>query len=409
MPVTASDSRKSGRVIPPRKTLARCGRVVVKLGTSLLTGETTHLDQALIDRIVGQIQTLRESGKEVLIVTSGAIGAGAGKLGLSGRPASLPMRQAAAAVGQVEVMKAYERAFARFDVTVAQVLLTRDSLDDRKRYLNAYNTIEAILKSRAVPVINENDTVSVDEIRFGDNDMLSALVCQVAGADALVILTDVPGLCSANPRSDRTARAIDVVYEIDEDTLALAGGEGRLGTGGMRSKLEAARIATQSGATTVIASGREPKILIRIFEGENVGTLFVPRGDRMSSRKRWIAYGSKPRGSVTLDAGAVEAIVARGKSLLPSGIVGVSGDFDAGDTVSVLGPDGREVARGLTNYSSGELDRIRGLRSSQIEKALGQKLFDEAIHRDNLVVLAGPAVEGGAAGAPERPPAPSAP
>ncbi len=405
----ASETGKSGRLIPPRKALAMCGRAVIKLGTSLLTGQTAHLDQALIDRIVGQIHMLRESGKEILIVTSGAIGAGAGKLGLPGRPASLPMRQAAAAVGQVEIMKAYERAFARFDATVAQVLLTRDALEDRKRYLNAYNTIEAILKLRAVPIVNENDTVSVDEIKFGDNDMLSALVCQVAGAEVLIILTDVPGLCPTDPRTDRAAKAIDVVCEINEDILAMAGGAGDLGTGGMKSKIEAAKIAAQSGAATVIASGREPKVLLRIFGGENIGTLFVPRGGRMNSRKRWIAYGHKPRGAVMLDAGAVKAIVACGKSLLPSGIIGVSGRFEAGDTVSVLDPNGREVARGLSNYSSEEMDRIRGLRSSQIEKVLGQKLFDEAIHRDNMVVLAGSTGKDGAAGVKARSPSPSAP
>jgi len=374
---------------PARQDIMRgVRRVVVKIGTSLLTAGAGGVRRSMIERLARQVSRLRETGRQVIIVTSGAIGAGLEPLGYARRPKTLPSLQACAAVGQAQLMKMYEASFRRHGVPVGQVLLTRDGLHDRKRYLNARNTLRALVDRGAVPIVNENDTVSVDEIRFGDNDLLSALVTDLAEAELLVILTDVPGFMTADPRTHPKAELIDTVDDIT-DALAAAATVGGtfLGTGGMVSKIEAARMVNRSGELMAIAGGNERNVLVRILEGRRVGTLFRPKQGRLQSRKRWIAFGHLGTGAVIVDDGARRALAERGKSLLASGVVAVSGAFDAGDGVTVRTASGDEVARGLSNYSSGELDRIKGHKTSEIESILGRKEFDEVIHRDNLVIL----------------------
>jgi len=374
---------------PARQDLMRrVHRVVVKIGTSLLTAGAGGVRRSMIERLARQTSRLRETGREVIMVTSGAIGAGLEPLGYGKRPKTLPSLQACAAVGQTQLMRIYEATFRRFGIPVGQVLLTRDGLHDRKRYLNARNTLHALVDRGAVPIVNENDTVSVDEIRFGDNDLLSALVTDLAEAELLVILTDVPGFMTADPRTHQAARLIDTVEEITDDLAAAATVGGTfLGTGGMVSKIEAGRMVNRSGELMVIAGGDERNVLVRILEGRTVGTLFVPRRGRLQSRKRWIAFGRRGKGVVTVDEGARRALAERGKSLLASGVVGVSGRFDAGDGVTVRTASGDEIARGLSNYSAEDIGRIKGRKTSEIESILGRKDFDEVIHRDNLVVF----------------------
>jgi glutamate 5-kinase len=375
---------------PARAALKKARRIVVKVGTRLLTGGRLDVDRRYILRLVGAVARLWAQGRQVAIVTSGAIGAGCGRLGFTERPSSLPERQACAAAGQVMLMKLYAQAFRRVRPprAVGQLLLTRDGLEARQRYLNVRNTLEALFSRGAVPVINENDTVSVDEIRFGDNDMLSALVSTVAEAHLLIILTDVPGLMTAPPRERPDAQLIHTVPEITPEVEALAGpADSLLGMGGMVSKLEAAKVVRASGIPLVLVGGHDPEVLLHVVEGRQAGTYFPPKGDRLAARKQWLAFTAQPRGVLRVDAGAREALVKRHKSLLPSGIVQVEGQFETGDLVALAGPDGRPFARGLSNYSSVELGKIRGKKTSQIAKELGELLFDEVIHRDNLVVL----------------------
>ena len=343
------------------------------------------------------LAAIQRGGREVVLVSSGAILAGMEALGLAKRPRELPVKQAAAAVGQAHLMRAYEEAFQRCGCRVAQILLTQEDLRHRARYLNARNTLFTLLRLRVVPIVNENDTVAVREIQFGDNDSLSALVASLAEADLLIMLTDTEGLYSADPRRDKTARLIPLVRSQDAVASFCAEDAGSAAsTGGMSSKVLAARRAAAAGIPTVVASGLREGVLPAILEGAEVGTFFVPSRRRMQSRKRWLALASQPRGAIAVDAGAREALVAGGKSLLPSGIRGTRRTFRAGDVVSLVDADGREFARGLANYGREEVERIKGLRSQEIPAVLGQKPYDEVVHRDNLVILQGPDAPAGA-------------
>jgi glutamate 5-kinase len=375
-----------------RQPITRARRVIVKVGTALLTGNTTHVDRRFLLKLCGAVGKLWEQGREVAIVTSGAIGAGCGVLGYEKRPDSLPERQACAAAGQVELMKLYAQAFRRIKPSraVGQLLLTRDGLVARNRYLNARNTLLTLLRRGAVPVINENDTVSVEEVRFGDNDTLSALVAGVAEADLLIVLTDVAGLMDADPRKNPDAKLIHTVDAITPEIEAVAKPTGSfLGTGGMVSKLQAAKIAMTSGLGMVLTAGHNPEVLLDVVAGKEVGTYFCPREDRISARKHWLAFTRHPKGAIVVDAGARDALVKRHKSLLPSGVLAINGKYESGELVSLVSLvcNEHEFARGLTNYSAEELGRIRGKKTAQAAKELGQLLFEEVVHRDNLVIL----------------------
>ena len=364
-------------------------RLVVKLGTRVITVGDNALSEERIARVADDVAALRRRGVEVAVVTSGAIGAGMGRLGLAARPKAIPELQAAAAVGQSLLMNAYERAFRRHDLTVGQILLTADDLRERARYVNARNTLDALFRLKAVPIINENDSVAVDElldIRVGDNDTLSACVANLIGADLLVLFSDVDGLYSGDPRTDADARRIPVVERITPDLFALAGGSGSdVGVGGMRTKLRAAEIVTTAGGMMVIADGANVD-LPGLLDGQETGTLFLPRAERLADRKRWIAFAPARKGAVVVDDGAARAVGQNGKSLLPSGIVEVRGEFDAGEIIDVRHRQ-EVVARGLARYASDEVKKILGLKSSQIADALGHPGADEVIHRDDMVVL----------------------
>ncbi|MCD6506692.1 glutamate 5-kinase [Candidatus Poribacteria bacterium] len=366
-------------------------RIVVKVGTSsIVRKDDMGLDEEKLDRIVDDLASVKSSGRDVILVTSGAIGAGAGKLGLRSRPRDIPTQQAAAAIGQSLLMNAYERSFSRHGITVGQMLLTRDDFSDRRRYTNISNTLIALLRYGVVPIINENDTVAVEEIKVGDNDMLSAFTTLLARADLLVILSDIDGLYTADPRKEPNAKLVDVVEEITDELRAFAGGKGgELGTGGMDTKLAAAEVVIGSGEMMVIANSSIQMPVTRLLKGERIGTLFLPRkkGRKLPGRKRWIAYSPRMKGAVRVDRGAYEALVRKGASLLASGIISVEGKFDFGDTIRCLDEKGREFARGLTNYSSEEIKKIMGHKTSEIELILGYRYYDEVIHRDNLVIL----------------------
>jgi glutamate 5-kinase len=324
----------------------------------------------------------------VVLVSSGAILAGMSRLGLKERPGSIPLKQAAAAAGQTLLMRHYEEALDPYGQRVAQLLLTQEDFRSRPRYLNARNTLFTLLHLGVLPIINENDTVAVEEIRFGDNDTLSVLVATMVGSDLLVILTDLEGLYTADPRKDAEARLISHVPHRSGEVSFWAAGPGtEFGTGGMQTKVEAARRAAASGIPAVIANGLVEGNLTRILGGEQVGTLFQPSSSRMKGRKRWLAFASQPKGQITVDAGAREALIGGGKSLLPSGIMSASGGFEGGEVVSLRDPDGKEFARGVANYDADQVERIKGIKSSQIEATLGAKPFDEVVHRDNLVIL----------------------
>ncbi len=371
-----------------RRALGKVERLVVKVGSGLISSPTTGLLPDRIGALAEEIAGLVKDGKEVVLVSSGAIAAGMARLGLSRRPRSIPEKQAAAAVGQCALMWHYEQAFARSGIRVAQVLLTQEDISARPRYLNARNTFLVLLGFGVLPVVNENDTVAVDEIKVGDNDNLAALVAHLIDADLLVLLTDVDGLYTGDPRREPGARPVPTVEVVSEDIQRFVwDAHGGVSVGGMSTKLEAAQKATSSGIPMVIASGREAGTLRRVLRGEPVGTYFVPRGDRLTARKRWIAFAAPPQGRLTVDAGARSALVERGKSLLPSGVVDVEGEFHAGEVVSLSEAAGKEFARGLTNYDAGELRKIRGAKTRALEEILGYKSFDEVIHRDNLVLL----------------------
>jgi glutamate 5-kinase len=362
-------------------------RVVIKIGSGVLTGEE-GLDLSVIDRIVSQIAGLRQRGIDVIIVSSGAIAAGLPRMGLSRKPTSISLLQAAASVGQTSLMRAYERAFERFSIVVGQMLLTHEDLKNRHRFINARNTILSLIGLGIIPIINENDTVATAEISLSDNDNLAAQILNLCSADLLVILTDIEGLYDRDPRLFPDAKIVPLVGNINRTVKDLAlGTSGSVGKGGMRSKVEAAEMAAFMGVPTIIIGGRVADSVTRALTGETIGTLFLPKEEGLTSRKHWIAYTLKAKGSITVDTGAVVALSKGGKSLLPKGVMGVAGDFHIGDSISVMGPDGAEFARGLVNYSAKELTRIKGLNSRDIEGVLGFKYSDEVIHRDNLVLF----------------------
>ena len=363
--------------------------IVVKLGTSTLTAGTSFLSPARMVELVRQVAGLHNQGRQVVLVTSGAMAAGRERLAFPQLPKEIPAKQMLSAVGQPRLMALYEQLFDIYRLTVAQVLLTRSDLADRGRYLNSRNTLSALLSQRVIPIINENDTVAVEEIRLGDNDNLSALVANLIEADLLVILTDQAGLFSADPRSNPNAQLIrDVSGPSIPKTIWEAVGDtgGKLGTGGMITKLQAADLARRSGTTVVIAAGDEPDVLTRLAAGEAIGTRFAPVSTSLESRKRYILAGSRVPGALIVDAGAARAL-RKGGSLLPVGVTSLSGKFDCGDTVKVLDISGTEIARGLVNYSAADLARIAGKKSAQLVSILGPDADDEVIHRNNLVLL----------------------
>ena len=369
-------------------SLAQAKSVVVKIGSSLLTNEGRGLDGEAIARWAAQVAELRTLGKKVILVSSGAIAEGMQRLGWARRPRAMHELQAAAAVGQMGLVQCYESCFRRHNLQTAQVLLTHADMADRQRYLNARSTLRTLLDMGVIPVINENDTVVTDEIKLGDNDTLGALVTNLIEADALIILTDQAGLFDSDPRRNPAARLIEHANALDPKLEALAGGIGSaLAKGGMLTKVLAARRAARSGAHTVIAFGREPDVLVRLAKGERIGTLLSAATVPLAARKQWLADHLTVTGRVRLDAGAVKALSRDGKSLLPIGVVEVSGDFVRGELVGCLDPAGREVARGLVNYSSEETRRILRRPSGEIESILGYVDEPELIHRDNLILL----------------------
>ncbi len=371
-----------------KKTVEKAKRIVVKVGSSILASPEKGLHYEVFSHLAKEISDLKRQGYEIVVVSSGAIAAGMEKLGYRTKPQSITQKQATAAVGQSRLMNIYEQYFARHQQMVAQVLLTHDDLSHRRRFLNARKTLLTLLQLGIVPIINENDTVVVDEIKFGDNDNLSALVTNLIEADLLIILTNIDGLCDADPRTHPDAKCIPFIEDIDGDLGGIVGDtDGPWNVGGMVSKIQAAQKASRFGIPTVIASGTRKEVLHQILKGKEIGTFILPKPQGLSSRKYWIAYHLKPQGSVVVDEGAKKAIVQRGKSLLPSGVVKVSGTFDRGDLVSCIGPQGKEFARGLVNYGAHELERIRGLRTDRIEQVLGYKYSDEVIHRDDLVLV----------------------
>ncbi|HVN87149.1 MAG TPA: glutamate 5-kinase [Candidatus Binatia bacterium] len=373
----------------PHKTklVKKLRRVVVKIGSSLLS-DRRRIDRHRLEALAADACALHDRGIDVVLVTSGAIASGIARMGLAQAPKTIPERQAAAAVGQIGLMAAYEEFFAARGKLVAQILLTGDDLTNRRRYLNARNTLETLLAARVVPVANENDTVAVDEIKLGENDNLSALIATLVDADLLVILSDVDGLYNADPRLHPDAALIDVVERNPTGVLAYAtDSAGPVGTGGMASKITAAIKASRAGIATVIANGIQAHVLQKIVDPDtSIGTLILAQGDRLTRRKHWIAYSLKPRGTLVVDQGARDAIIKRGRSLLPSGLREVQGNFGDGDCVRCITANGVEFARGLINYSAADLDKIKGLHSNRIEAVLGYKTSDEIIHRDDLVL-----------------------
>ncbi|NQT06515.1 MAG: glutamate 5-kinase [Candidatus Omnitrophica bacterium] len=366
----------------------RFKRIVIKVGTSTITSKDNRLDKKRMLNIAAQIAKIINGGTEVIIVSSGAIGAGMGMLNICARPQSLPQLQACAAIGQSTLMRMYEEAFKKRRLVAAQILLTQDDLTDRKRYLNAKNTVFTLLDKKVIPVINENDTVSTEEIKFGDNDRLSSLVANMVHADLLVILSDVDGLYEYDEKRKKRIRCIGIVERITRDVEDYAiRQKSKVGTGGMRSKLQAAKIATSSGIPCIIANGSKENILIKIAEGGTVGTLFLAKSQGISARKHWIAYTSRPQGTIKVDSGAKAALIDGQKSLLSSGITSEEGRFAIGDVVGIVDESNNEFARGLTNYSALELKKIRGLKTNEIQGVLGYKHYDEVVHRDNLVIL----------------------
>lgn len=364
------------------------GRWVIKIGSSLLTNDGEGLDVALMQRWVDQMAALRQQGIEVIVVSSGAVAEGMGRLGWKVRPDSLHELQAAAAVGQMGLVQAWESCFQQHQVATAQILLTHDDLSHRTRYLNARSTLLTLLGYGVVPVINENDTVVTDEIRFGDNDTLAALVANLVVAERLVILTDQEGIFDADPRHNPEAQLIREAYATDPTIKAVAGDTGgSLGRGGMSTKVRAAVLAARSGATTTIASGRSPEVLAELAAGEAPGTTLLPDTSPYNARKQWLASHLQMRGTVTIDEGAVKRLRESGSSLLPVGVVGVSGDFHRGEMVACVSETGERIACGLINYGAVETQRIAGVKSADIASVLGYSHEEELIHRDNLVLL----------------------
>jgi glutamate 5-kinase len=369
--------------------LDRADMVVVKVGTNVLADAHGTLDRSRIADLAAQLHRLRLSGKRVVLVSSGAIGAGVGRLGLGKRPTDLPHLQACAAIGQCALMQTYQECLVPYGIPAAQILLTASDFDNRVRYLNVRHTILTLFEYNCLPIINENDTVSVAEIKFGDNDHLAAMVANLLQAPLLVLLTNVDGLYSGDPRENPEAALVETVPHIDRTITEMAGAtRSTLGTGGMKSKLRAARLATAAGGAVIMANGSTTGILDSIFQALPVGTLFLPHGEALSARRRWLGLTARPRGVLRLDEGARRAVEREGRSLLPVGITTVEGTFGKGDVVSLCDANGIEFARGLTNYSSTDAERIRGLATDQIARAVGRVPYVEMVHRDNLAVVA---------------------
>lgn len=372
-----------------REALKKANRIVIKVGTSTITYANGKRNFSQIDRLAREISDLQNQGKEMILVTSGAVAVGVDRMGLPGKPKTIPGKQAAAAVGQGVLMHTYEKFFADYGQIVAQVLITKTEAIDRHRYTNTRNTFMELMRQRVIPIVNENDVVALDELKIGDNDNMSALVAGIVDADLVIILSDVDGLYTANPQTHPDAFIVPEVAEITPEIEASAGGVGSArGTGGMATKIQAAKAATSSGIHLVIASGTEKNAITRVLQGEELGTLFVSRENRLQFRKRWLAFGAKIAGSIVVDDGCAKAIrKAGGCSILPAGVFAVQGEFLPGSTVSVIDKDAHELARGLVHYSSAELEQIKGCNSGEIANILGHKNFDEVIHRDDLVIL----------------------
>lgn len=368
------------------KIFSAAKRVVIKVGSNVLTAEH-GLNTDAIGIISQQISLLFARGIEVVMVSSGAMAAGCKKIGLSKRPTDIPSRQAVAAVGQAGLILEYEKTFSKYNKKVAQILLTQSDLNHRERYLNARNTLNTLLSWSILPIINENDTVVTEEIKFGDNDNLSAMISLLMDANILINLTDIDGLYTKDPRTNQDAELIKIIGNIDHKIKKMAGGiPGALGTGGMLSKIRAAEKVTAAGIPMVIANGKKPNTLNDLFSGQQTGTYFVANENKLSKRKCWIAFSRKPKGKIQVDDGAAQALLRNGKSLLPIGITNVEGSFMIGDCVELFSADGRKLGIGLVNYSAVDILKIMGHRSNQIEAVLGSKPYDEVIHRDNLAI-----------------------
>ena len=364
-------------------------KIVVKVGTSTLTKEDGNLNIEKIKKIVSELSNLSDKGYDVVLVTSGAVGAGMGRLNMTERPKTLSEKQALASVGQVALTHLYQMLFQEYGKIIGQLLLTKGDFSDRRRYLNARNVCNTLLKNKIVPIINENDAVVANEIKVGDNDTLSALVSGLIDADLLIILSDVQGLYNKNPQKYEDANLIEIVGKIDDDIRKTAGGEGsKFGTGGMITKIIAAEMATKIGTNMVIASGEDPRNITRIVEKENIGTLFTKKHKKISSKKYWLAYGTNKKGVLIIDEGAEKALF-KGKSLLPVGIKEIEGDFEKGTVVKIMNLKNETVATGISNYSSDEIGLIRGHKSENIEKILGHKYDDVVVHIDNMVIIKG--------------------
>ena len=372
-----------------RKTIMnKVHRIVLKIGSQVLTAKGKSLSQAVFDRLAREISAAKKKGYEVVIVSSGAIAAGMSRLGFLEKPKTIPQKQAAAAIGQSALMWNYERAFTCYGEKVAQVLLTRDDLSNRRRYLNARNTLLTLLGLGVIPIINENDTVVVEEIKFGDNDNLSALVTSLVNADLLIILSDIAGLYDRDPRLSKDAKLIPLVRQVTVEMEKKASGTlSPISIGGMVTKLQAARKAALFGVPMILANGMVEGIIGRIFQAEDVGTLFTSEVNKLTSRKHWIAFTLEPQGRIIVDDGAKKAILQKGKSLLPSGVLATEGEFSLGDPVVLVDLQKEEFAKGLSNYGSAEINKIKGLKTTEVENKLGYKYGDEIIHRDDLVVL----------------------
>ncbi|WMJ80110.1 glutamate 5-kinase [Clostridium sp. MB40-C1] len=363
-------------------------RVVIKVGTSTLTHSTGLLNLNRIEKLVRQISDIHNRGIEIILVSSGAIGAGIGKLGLKEKPKTIPQKQAAAAVGQGILLHMYEKLFSEYGKIAAQILLTREDVSHRTRFLNARNTFFALLEQGVIPIVNENDAISIDEIKFGDNDTLSAMVASISEADLLILLTDIDGLYNSNPNTNPDAKLIRCVDEITEEIEGCAGDAGsKLGTGGMITKINAAKIATYSGSSMVIVDGSTPNILNEVLNGSEVGTLFKGKTHPLQARKHWMAFSANTNGHIIVDEGAEEALIQSHKSLLPKGILFANGSFDQGDVVAILNTSNQVIAHGISNYNSDDIELIKGLDSHDIEDKLGYKTYDVIIHADNMSIF----------------------
>ena len=379
--------QRSKRTLLQDQILARTRRVVIKVGSAVMT-TAEGLNHEFINGLTDNIAQLLKKGTEVILVSSGAIAAGFKKIGLPAKPTAIPQKQAVAAIGQTTLMQNYEQAFDRHGVKVAQLLLTRNDLANRQRYLNARNTLFTLLNWRVIPIINENDTVAVEEIQFGDNDNLSALISSLVQAELLIILTDIDGLYDQDPREHDDACRLSLVEKIDSQLERAASRQpGVIGSGGMFSKIQAAKKAASVGIPTIIAHGLKPNIIERIFAGEEEGTLILSPAAKLRSRQYWLAYTTNPAGDIVVDDGARQVLRFQGKSLLPAGIVGVKGRFTAGAAVRLVDTNGEVIGIGLSNYSANDLACIKGLKTCDIKQSLGFKGYDEVVHRDNMVIF----------------------